>query len=112
MEVEDADEDINNTDEDVNTDEDINNTCNENDLNDEPNANDADEEDDCQDNNDTVEVDSEPTNVAVSDRDDEFPPPGVENVTRTRSGRISRPCDYAKHFPKTAHFHLDSENGI
>ena len=43
-------------------------------------------------------------NKAVADRADEYVPPEVENVTRTRSGGISRPCDYAKHFLETAHF--------
>ena len=40
--------------------------------------------------------------IAVADRADEYLPLEVENVTRTRLGRISQPCNYTKYFPETA----------
>ena len=106
IEVEDANEDANNT-----NNENILNLANN--SNNDLNVNDIDKEDNYEhDNNNTAEANSESINVAISDRDDAFPLPGEENVKRTRLGRISRPYDYAKHFPETAHFQSDSENSI
>ena len=56
---------------------------------------------------------SEDVNVNVADRDDEFGMPNSDDddddeanevVTTTRSGRISKPYDWAKKFPETANF--------
>ena len=45
--------------------------------------------------------------VAVANRDDE-----LELPYRTRSGRISKPYDFAEKFPETTHFQQTEGNGV
>ena len=50
--------------------------------------------------------------VAIENRDDEFAAEPVEDgVTRTRSGRISHPYNWADKFPETAHYQMDNKDG-
>jgi len=92
----------------------------------EASANDSGSDDDvstgvAQENNieeNNIEDDSNSTGVAIENRDDEFPPPDDDDefpppddddsnsdnddaapVTTTRSGRVSKPYDYANNFP-------------
>ena len=67
----------------------------------------------------TTNISSNNISVDIANREDEFRLPNDNNdnsheheeklVIQTRSRRISRPCNWAEKFPKTAH--LQEEHG-
>ena len=67
---------------------------------------DADNESYEGDNNDKSSQDN--NEILVENQSEEIAPPGAKDdeigITVTRSGRVSRPYDYEKHFPETAHY--------
>ena len=70
-------------------------------------------------NEDAGDIADDTETVAVENRDDEHaaepedpePEEVEEDANRTRSGRISRPYDWAEKLPETEHYQKDDEDG-
>ena len=68
-----------------------------------------------QENENTNSASAAVSEVDVENRDDEFGPEAEvveEGFTRTRSGRISKPHNYAEQFPETVHLQVDNRRCI